>query len=477
MAARTTKTPVIEIQARPGLPLGMPAAVFLRDYWQKRPLLIRGAFPDFQTPVQPEDLAGLACEETALSRLITHDRATDGWSVRTGPFQEDEFPGMPDHDWTLLVQDVDKWDADVRALVNHFDFLPRWRMDDVMISFAATGGSVGAHVDQYDVFLLQAYGHRRWQIDASESTKGKRPPLDFRDDVELKLLRRFKPTHDWVLEPGDMLYLPPNVPHNGVAEDPCLTFSFGMRAPASAELISDYLDTLIEGADESIRYQDPDLKLPEDPHEIDVLAMNRVVEALNAIRMNDPDKLGDWFGRFITTYRAAGEVVAGADPLPREEIEAALAAGLDLQRHPWARMAWRRAKRGASLYCSGLEFALPVKDAQALAATEQLGGALYGKLSAKGRDAVQALMAGGYYQLFDPNALDEAFDDEAFDDEADADDGHVAGNAVVDGTDSIEVMHDATVEADVHEVTIHEDGIEVIVDFDDSDDQDDGKPA
>jgi 50S ribosomal protein L16 3-hydroxylase len=471
MAARKTKTPVIEIQARPGLPLGMPAAVFLRDYWQKRPLLIRAAFPDFQTPVQPEDLAGLACEETALARLITHDRATDGWTVRSGPFQEEEFPGMPDHDWTLLVQDVDKWDPDVRALIGHFDFLPRWRMDDVMISFAATGGSVGAHVDQYDVFLLQAHGHRRWQIDASESTKGKRPPLDFRDDVELKLLRRFKPTHDWVLAPGDMLYLPPNVPHNGVAEDPCLTFSFGMRAPASAELISDYLDALIEGADESIRYQDPDLTLPEDPNEIDVVAMNRVVDALNAIRMNDPDKLGDWFGRFITTYRAAGEVMPGGEPVPREEIEAALAAGLDLQRHPWARMAWRRAKRGASLYCSGLEFALPVKDAQVLAATEQLGAALYQKLSAKGRDAVQDLVAGGYYQLFDAQAFDDEDEDEA---EYEDEDGTFADDAVVDGTAAVEV-DDA--QPDVHEVTIHEDGIEVIVDFDDSDDQDDGKPA
>ncbi|HBZ47352.1 MAG TPA: cupin domain-containing protein, partial [Stenotrophomonas sp.] len=394
MAVRKTKTPVIEVQARPGLPLGMPAATFLRDYWQKRPLLIRGAFPDFETPLQPEDLAGLACEETALARLISHDRATDGWSVRTGPFQEEEFPGMPDHDWTLLVQDVDKWDPDVRALISHFDFLPRWRMDDVMISFAATGGSVGAHVDQYDVFLLQAHGHRRWQIDASESTKGKRPPLEFRNDVELKLLRRFKPTHDWVLEPGDMLYLPPNVPHNGVAEDPSLPFSFGMRAPASAELISDYLDTLIMDADEAIRYQDPDLKVPEDPNEIDAVAMGRVVQALNAIRMNDPDRLGDWFGRFITTYRAAGDVVASGEPLPREHIEAALAAGIELGRHPWARLAWRRAKRGASLYCSGLEFALPVKDAQALAAAEQIGGALYQKLSAKGRDALHALVAG-----------------------------------------------------------------------------------
>ena len=466
MAVRKTKTPVIEVQARPGLPLGMPAATFLRDYWQKRPLLIRGAFPDFQTPLQPEDLAGLACEETALARLITHDRATDGWSVRSGPFQEEEFPGMPDHDWTLLVQDVDKWDPDVRALIAHFDFLPRWRMDDVMISFAATGGSVGAHVDQYDVFLLQAHGHRRWQIDASESTKGKRPPLDFRDDVELKLLRRFKPTHDWVLEPGDMLYLPPNVPHNGVAEDPCLTFSFGMRAPASAELISDYLDTLIMDADESIRYQDPDLTVPEDPNEIDVVAMNRVVQALNAIRMNDPDRLGDWFGRFITTYRAAGDVVASGDPVPREDIEAALAEGVTLGRHPWARLAWRRASRGASLYCSGLEFALPVKDAQALAAAELIDAPLYRKLSAKGRDALHALIAGGYYQLIDDHGFDE--------DEDEDDSQGVAGYDIVDATDTVDVIDVEDTDPSVHEVNIHDDGVEVIVDFDDTDADEDG---
>ncbi len=459
MAVRKTKTPVIEVQARPGLPLGMPAATFLRDYWQKRPLLIRQAFPDFETPVQPEDLAGLACEETALARVISHDRATDGWSVRTGPFQEDDFPGMPDHDWTLLVQDVDKWDPDVRALIQHFDFLPRWRMDDVMISFAATGGSVGAHVDQYDVFLLQAYGHRRWQIDASESINGKRPPLDFRDDVDIKLLKRFKVTHDWVLAPGDMLYLPPNVPHNGVAEDPCLTFSFGMRAPAAAELISDYLDTLIMDASEDIRYHDPDLKVPEDPNEIDTVAMNRVVAALNAIRMNDPDRLGDWFGRFITTYRAAGEVTANGEPLPREEIESALAGGFVLGRHPWARLAWRRASRGASLYCSGIEFALSVKDAQALAALEQLDAGSYSRLSPKGRTAVQDLVAGGYYQLVDPSGFDEQDDIEE-------------GYEIVDATESVEVLKDADLEADVHEVTIHEDGVEVIVDFDDSDDTD-----
>ncbi len=261
-----------------------------------------------------------------------------------------------------------------------------------------------------------------------------------------------------------MLYLPPNVPHNGVAEDPCLTFSFGMRAPASAELISDYLDTLIMDADEAIRYQDPDLKVPEDPNEIDAVAMGRVVQALNAIRMNDPDRLGDWFGRFITTYRAAGDVVASGEPLPREDIEAALAEGIELGRHPWARLAWRRAKRGASLYCSGLEFALPVKDAQALAAAEQIGGALYQKLSAKGRDALHALVAGGYYQLLDGDA---------FDDEDEYEEDAVGEYEIIDATETVEVLEDEDVEANVHEVTIHDDGVEVIVDFDDTDDSED----
>ena len=153
---------MIEIDAKKHLPLGMPPERFLRGYWQKKPLLIRNAFPGFDSPLQPEDLAGLACEDGVLARIVEHDRARDAWTVRHGPFPEAMFPAMRDHDWTLLVQDVDKWDADVRAMLDRFAFLPRWRIDDVMISFAAPGGSVGAHVDQYDVFLLQAQGHRRW---------------------------------------------------------------------------------------------------------------------------------------------------------------------------------------------------------------------------------------------------------------------------------------------------------------------------
>ncbi|WP_024890556.1 cupin domain-containing protein [Luteimonas huabeiensis] len=402
--------PPIEIDASRAAargPLGMPPARFLRDYWQKRPLLIRNAFPGLVSPIAPEDLAGLACEDGVLARIVEHDRRHDRWRLRHGPFEESLFPGLPDRDWTLLVQDVDKWDADVAALLPHFDFLPRWRIDDIMVSFAATGGSVGAHIDQYDVFLLQTHGHRRWAIDARPG-----PPLDFRPDVELKLLQRFDPSHEWVLAPGDMLYLPPGVPHHGVAEDPCLTFSVGMRAPSSAELLGDWVDAMIAEADEAERYRDPDLAPARDPYEIDAAAMGRVVEALNRLRMNDPDRLGDWFGRFITLYRASGEAVPDEAPRPRAEVERDLEAGGVLYRHPWTRTAWRRARKGARLYAAGQDIALPVRDAQALAAATAIDGERYARLSPAGRDAAIALLEGGHYRLLMPGDDDAGDEDE-----------------------------------------------------------------
>jgi 50S ribosomal protein L16 3-hydroxylase len=391
----------IEVDGRTHPPLGMPAADFLRDYWQKKPLLVRNAFPGFVSPISPEDLAGLACEEAALSRIVAHQPDGDRWLLQHGPFPEDLFPGLPQHDWTLLVQDVDKWDADVAALLPAFDFLPRWRIDDIMVSYAAPGGSVGAHVDQYDVFLLQAQGRRRWQVDAREN-----PPTAFRDDVELRLLREFEPSHEWVLEPGDMLYLPPGVPHHGTAEDACLTFSIGMRAPSAAELLGDYIDTLAADADESLRYRDPDLAPPSDPNEIDAAAMSRVVEALNLLRMNDPDRLGDWFGRFISTYRSSGEIAPAPDLPSRIEFEWALEHGALLHRHPFARTAWRRARRQARLYANGRDHVLPVADARRLAAAATLDGRGYAALSAAGRDLAFEWLETGHFRLEMPDEPD-----------------------------------------------------------------------
>ncbi len=348
--------PAIEVVATPEHMLGMSAAQFLRDYWQKRPLLIRRAFPDFELPLEPDDLGGLGCEEAALSRLIEYDRPHDQWTVHTGPLDEALFARLPDRDWTLLVQDVDKWDADVAGLREHFRFLPSWRIDDVMISYAEDGGGVGAHVDQYDVFLLQGLGKRRWSIDARPN-----PPTAFRDDVELKMLREFSPSHTWTLEPGDMLYLPPGVPHDGVADGACMTFSIGMRAPSRSELLLDFVETLAEHLPETERYTDPDL-LPARHHgEISEAALQRVASTLGpAAALADPITRADWFGRFITRYRSAQMAAPPPNTPDASALEQALRQGAVLLHHPWTRMAWIGIDdTRATLFAAGEAFPSP----------------------------------------------------------------------------------------------------------------------
>ncbi|WP_130620567.1 cupin domain-containing protein [Dyella amyloliquefaciens] len=365
----TTPLPLpIEVRGSAKQPLGMSPAQFLRDYWQKHPLLIRQAFPGFEPPIQPDDLAGLALEETALSRLIIHDEARDRWKIKSGPLTEKDFASTPDRNWTLLVQDVDKWDADVAALLEQFSFLPSWRLDDIMISYAEPGGGVGAHVDQYDVFLLQGIGQRHWAISTDPAA-----PKDFRPDVELKQLAHFEPTHEWLLEPGDMLYLPPDVPHDGVAfGGPCMTISVGMRAPSRAELTGDLADYLAERLPDELRYADPDLAPVKAVGEIDRAALARLRLALPFAAGLDDAPLTDWFGRFITRYRNAQMPVPPEKELTEAALRKQLDAGASLLRHPWARMAWARGKRGATLFVNGHAYPASVESALQLCSEREL---------------------------------------------------------------------------------------------------------
>jgi 50S ribosomal protein L16 3-hydroxylase len=356
---------MIEITANKKYFLGMPVAEFLRDYWQKKPLLIRQAFPDYQAPLAPEDLAGIACEQGVLARVIKHDRRKDHYSVKTGPFEESFFPKLPKKDWTLLVQDMDKWDADIGALLLQFDFLPRWRIDDVMISFAAPGGSVGPHVDQYDVFLLQGYGQRRWEIDIDINAD-----KTFRENTELKLLQNFTPSIAWTLEPGDILYLPPGVPHHGEAVDACMTFSIGMRAPSQAELLSDFADSLLDRLSEDDRYVDHDLLAPKDSGEIDQATAERVLAIFQSHQLSSNDAAATFFGRFITRYRNAVEIAPPPRvPTPKQILEK-LDKGYALHAHPFARWAWSRDGKDAVLYVQGDAFATTQKVASTLANTK-----------------------------------------------------------------------------------------------------------
>lgn len=408
------ESPAIEIRADHQNPLGMPPARFLRDYWQKKPLLIRGAFANMRAPLSPEDLAGLACEEFTLARIIEHhprdtaqtpafsgrrsdkqkagsrDTEADHWNVRNGPFQEDDFAKLPASHWTLLVQDVDKWDADVAALLEHFNFLPSWRIDDVMVSYAEDGGSVGAHVDQYDVFLLQGAGQRRWEISTDASAS-----LAFRDDTELKLLRDFAPTDEWLLEPGDMLYLPPCIPHRGVAVGACMTLSIGMRAPSKAELTTDLADFLATRWNEEDRYTDSDLAPARHAGEIDAASLKRLRAVLPVGASLDAATLRDWFGCFITRYRSTYAAAPRERAMSAAQLQRRLVQGVCALRNPLSRFAWAKAGRTTHLYVAGEIHACSARVATALCATGAQGSRMDDSLaSADGATLLKLVNAG-----------------------------------------------------------------------------------
>ncbi len=393
-ADATDETPAIEVAAKSGSPFGMPAEAFLRDYWQKHPLLIRGAFPDFSLPLEPEDLAGLACEDTALSRLVRHNPQANARELRHGPFEEADFAALPETGWTLLVEDVDKWDADVATLLEPFAFMPSWRIDDIMVSYATSGGGVGPHVDQYDVFLLQGLGRRRWRINADRNA-----PQNALADSELKLLRDFSPSHDWLLEPGDMLYLPPGISHDGVAMEACMTFSIGMRAPAVAEMLVDCAEYQALRLPDSLRYGDPDLTPANaDPGLIDPLTLDRLAEALGALgqRMSR-DALGLWFGSFITRYRSAQLPAPPEQQLAATTLKEALASGAMLLRHPWSRLAWLPRGSSAVLFASGESLPCPPELARKICSQRYLH--LDDEPDSAATDVLLQLLNEGHLQL------------------------------------------------------------------------------
>jgi len=323
---------------------GLTAREFLRDYWQKKPLLVRQAIPDFESPISPDELAGLALEEEVESRLVI-EHGERPWELQRGPFNEDTFQDLPERNWTLLVQAVDQFVPEVAELLEDFKFLPKWRIDDLMISFAAPGGGVGPHFDNYDVFLLQAHGHRRWQI--GQMCDADSPLLPHAD---LKILAQFEPTDEWVLAPGDMLYLPPCLAHCGTAEDDCMTYSVGFRAPSAAEVLTHFTDFLGQFLPDEERYSDADIQPSEDPNQIQRDALERLKVLLNE-HMSDERLLMTWFGQFMTEPKYP-ELVAGIE-IEEEDFLGALEDGAILIRNPSARMAWSEVGEDLVLFASG----------------------------------------------------------------------------------------------------------------------------
>ncbi len=248
---------------------------FMREYWQRRPVLIRAALPDFAPPVDRKRMFELAASADVESRLIVRDGAR--WSLRHGPIPRRSLPPLAQPRWTLLVQGLDQADASAHELLARFRFVPDARLDDLMASFATDGGGVPAHVDNYDVFLLQAYGRRRWRISRQHDQR-------LQPGMPLKLLADFRPTREWVLEPGDMLYLPPGVAHEGVAVGACVSYSIGFRTPTWQELHDPWLARFAEGTRLDGRYADPGQRVTAHPGELPNAMISRTHAALSRIR-------------------------------------------------------------------------------------------------------------------------------------------------------------------------------------------------
>ena len=293
---------------------GLTPQQFRRDYWQKKPLLIRQAIPGFAGLLDPRQLIELACNEDAQARLVTQQRGKFG--LRGAPFGAGDFAGLSKKgQWSVLVQGVNHFLPQAAELLKRFDFIPHARLDDLMVSYAPKGGGVGPHFDIYDVFLLQGYGHRRWQI----STQQDRTLIE---GAPLRVLKDFKVEQEWVLAPGDMLYLPPQCAHNGIAEDDCMTYSIGFRTPWYQELAEQFLVYLQDRIEIPGTYSDPDLKLQKHPSEIGKPMLRQVAKQIRKVKWDDED-VANFLGCYLSEPKPHIFFVAPAKPLTQARFTSA----------------------------------------------------------------------------------------------------------------------------------------------------------
>ncbi len=333
------------------LPLGnLPLDAFLAEYWQKKPLLVRQALPGIKPPIATDELAGLACEEEVESRLIVQNAETDEWALTHGPFVEANFPALPKTHWTLLVQAVDHWVPAAADFLAQFYFIPSWRVDDLMISYSGDKGGVGPHYDNYDVFLVQVSGRRQWEVGGLYDESSPRRP-----DVPVRILTEWEPEESWVLDPGDLLYVPPRVGHNGIAvgED-CMTCSVGFRAPAHRDILLDFPEYVGEGLSEEVRYADPDLVPQDNPGQITGEVVKKLQKILTRY-VDDCDALAQWFGRYMTAPKYAEEETLQEEQ-SLEDIRGHLARGGMLIRNEGSRFAFQEHKTNLWLFVDGRQY-------------------------------------------------------------------------------------------------------------------------
>jgi 50S ribosomal protein L16 3-hydroxylase len=324
--------------------------------------MMPAALQGFRSPLEADELAGLACEPDVESRLVM--RRDSGFELTHGPFNKAMLRSLPDKSWSLLVQDTEKHLPELAGILEVFGFIPNWRVEDLMISCAAPEGSVGPHVDAYDVFLVQGLGRRRWQIGLRDAQ------AECIEDSELRLLKHFQPVAEWIAEPGDVLYLPPGVPHHGIAvecEELCMTYSVGFRAPSQAEMLQD-LAEFLSARGESLRYSDADMDCSEAAAPgISRKAIRRVRQLLKSATELDEDTLAEWFGKLISEPKAWMRAEAPGQIWTADELVQRLSDGDRLRRHGMAQLTCWQSVGRLILFVDGSALEAPLELASLVA--------------------------------------------------------------------------------------------------------------
>ena len=372
---------------------------FLQHYWQQKPLLLRDAIDVSGIDISAEELAGLACEENVNARLVLEHDGDYPWQVEHAPFDESRFSTLPSSGWSLLVSDVERHVPATRRLLEAFRFIPDWRIDDLMISYAPPGGSVGAHTDAYDVFLIQLSGQRRWQI--SEH---------FDDAVlegtDLRILQSFSAEQDWVLDAGDMLYLPPNIAHHGIAQQSldqagnqqhCLTASVGFRAPSVETMTSSFVDYLNHQADDhqarsERRYQDRSPGIPKHHAEIDQTTIDTFVDYLKQNLNTEPEQVRRWLGEYCSD-NTAFEQLNFENDIPCADFDTLrrLANETQLRLSPYSNCLFSRSGTDAMLFINGASYQTSAGFAEIFCSDGIVDQALLGLSSAEELELLQHL--------------------------------------------------------------------------------------
>ncbi len=331
---------------------GMSAETFLAEYWQKKPLLIRQAFPGFKTLLTPDELAGLACDEDVNSRIIIEQGGEHPWQAIHGPMDEMVFARMPETHWTLVVNDLEKTVPELARLTDRFRFIPEWYLDDLMSSYAAPHGTVGPHFDLYDVFILQGSGRRRWQISTQPVAEDNVIP-----DIAIRLQKDFTAEQEWILEPGDMMYLPAGVSHHGVSLDESMSYSIGFKATSHEALVNDFIAHITSKLPVHKTFHLPAGGLSGQPNEITPDAIEEVRRIFTQYLDPQNPELECWFGSFVSDSKVD---YLNECEQPAENLQALLELSMEnppLMRHPASRFAFIDKEGGScQLFIDGQDF-------------------------------------------------------------------------------------------------------------------------